>query len=70
MDAKLRLCLLLIILGTITVQGARPKNEFENVVRSPNHGECAFTLRKTIYEFSFNKPFESNGHTVRMDHCS
>ena len=58
-------CLLLIMLVTIIVQGARPKNEFKQyVVRSLPAGECAFTLRKTIYAFSFNKPFESNDHTT------
>ena len=48
MEAKFRLSLLLIILGTLTVHGARLENNLENpllvVARS---GECSFVLMKT-----------------------
>ena len=45
MDAKLCLCLMLIILGTLTVQGAIPNNKEENpleVFARDGRSECFF----------------------------
>ena len=45
MDAKLRLCLLLIILGTLTVQGAVKENRKKHESRVvAEHGERSFIL--------------------------
>ena len=44
MEGKLRMCLLLIILGTLAVQGARLENKLENPfnVGAKRSGECSF----------------------------
>ena len=53
MDHKIYYCLLLIMLVTITVQGARPKGlrpaeqPIEKVF-SKRGGECAFILTKAV----------------------
>lgn len=49
MDAKLCLCLLLIILGTITVQGARSGNKQNSVNAKRYPGKSSFTFVRNIY---------------------
>lgn len=49
MEAKFHLCLLLIIVGTLAVQGAHLQNKLENplfryVERDDNRRECSFVL--------------------------
>ena len=53
MDAKLCLCLLLIILGTITVQGARPGNEDNSVNAERYPGKCPFTFVRNSYSLIY-----------------
>ena len=51
MVAKLCLCLMLIILGSLTVQGAIPRNERKNPLQglARQLGECSFDpLMKTV----------------------
>ena len=49
MAAKFYLCLLLIILGTLAVQGARLENKLENPldVGAKRSRECSFALMTT-----------------------
>ena len=48
MEAKFCLSLLLIILGTLTVHGARLENNMENpLLVAVRSGECSFVLMKT-----------------------
>ena len=51
MEAKLCLCLMLIILGTLTVQGAIPRNERKDSLQvfARKPGECSFDpFMKTV----------------------
>ena len=52
MEAKFHLCLLLIILGTLAVQGARLENKLENPLfgrakRQQTRRTCSFALMTT-----------------------
>ena len=50
MEAKFCLSLLLIILGTLTVHGARLENNMENpLLVAVRSGECSFVLMKTTF---------------------
>ena len=56
MDAKLCLCLMLIILGTLTVQGAIPRNKKKNPleVSARQSRECFFDpLMSTFFIITF-----------------
>ena len=56
MEAKFRLCLLLIILGTLTVQGARLENKLENplhVAAKRQLSECFLELMTPRLLFVF-----------------
>jgi len=53
MEAKFHLSLLLIILGTLAVHGARLENKPENPlhVDAKRTGECSFVLMTTAFVF-------------------
>ena len=51
MDGKIHFYLLLIMLVTITVQGARPKNSLEKNFYGKRDGECGLALKKPYVNF-------------------
>ena len=55
MAAKFHLCLLLIILGTIAVQGARQENPEKNTVITPSaHFLLQFSFRCKCFLLAFD----------------